>query len=427
MSGIFISYRRDDSAASAGRLYDRLVNHFGRDRVFMDIEHIEPGEDFAEIIEKNLAAVDVAIILIGKQWLDIKDSTGRRRLDDPDDFVRLEIAAILDRKIRAIPVLVDNAVMPKASQLPDPLDPLVRRNALEISHVRFNSDVDTLIGTLGRIVVDYHPAPKPPKKSSSSGAIAAAVSVGILYFGAQISSSFLPQSDIPLSKAPENLDSGRAETAEVTEENPNSSRAETAEVAEENPNSSRVEIAEVAEENPNSSRAEIAEVAQLTKAATQGDADAQYNLGFMYDEGRGMPKDDKKAVEWYRKAAKQGNADAQIHLGFMYMNGYGVPQDDKKAVEWYRKAADQKHPIAQHNLGFMYDEGRGVPKDDKKAVEWYRKAAKQGDADAQYTLGIMYENGEGVPKDDKKALEWYRKAADQGHTDAQAALERYTQ
>lgn len=86
MSGIFISYRRDDTAAYAGRLFDRLEKHFSREHIFMDIDHIEPGEDFVEVIQKKLSAVDVAIVLIGKQWLDITDATGHRRLDDPDDF-----------------------------------------------------------------------------------------------------------------------------------------------------------------------------------------------------------------------------------------------------------------------------------------------------------------------------------------------------
>lgn len=125
MSGIFISYRRDDTAAYAGRLFDRLEKHFGREHIFMDIDHIEPGEDFVEVIQKKLSAVDVAIVLIGKQWLDITDAIGHRRLDDPDDFVRLEIAEILERKMRAIPVLVGGAVVPKSSQLPNQLSSLL--------------------------------------------------------------------------------------------------------------------------------------------------------------------------------------------------------------------------------------------------------------------------------------------------------------
>lgn len=125
MPGIFVSYRHDDTAAYAGRLFDRLEKHFGREHIFMDIDHIEPGEDFVEVIQKKLSAVDVVIVLIGKQWLDITDAIGHRRLDDPDDFVRLEIAEILERKMRAIPVLVGGAVVPKSSQLPNQLSSLL--------------------------------------------------------------------------------------------------------------------------------------------------------------------------------------------------------------------------------------------------------------------------------------------------------------
>ena len=117
--------------------------------------------------------------------------------------------------------------------------------------------------------------------------------------------------------------------------------------------------------------------------AEQGDADAQYNLGLMYDYGEGVPKDDAKAVYWYRKAAEQGHAKAQFNLGWMYANGEGVAEDGAKAFSWYRKAAEQGHAKAQVKLGAMYIAGEGVPKDDVKAVNWFRKAAEQGYAKAQ--------------------------------------------
>ncbi len=154
MSKIFINYRRDDSAGYAGRLYDQLIKHFGRDHIFMDIDHIEPGEDFFDVIQEKLSTVNVAIILIGKQWLDIKDSTGQKRLNDPDDFVRLEIASIFERKIRAIPVLVGNAILPKSTQLPELLTSLARRNAFEISDRRFLQDTEELIKALKKILVN---------------------------------------------------------------------------------------------------------------------------------------------------------------------------------------------------------------------------------------------------------------------------------
>ena len=139
--------------------------------------------------------------------------------------------------------------------------------------------------------------------------------------------------------------------------------------------------------------------------AKQGDASAQFNLGVMYDNGRGVLKDDAEAVRWYRLAAEQGYADAQFNLGLMYDNGRGVLKDEAEAVRWYRLAAEQGDATAQYSLGFMYDNGRGVLKDEAEAVRWYRLAAEQGDATAQYSLGFMYAGlmhaaGEGVLKKD---------------------------
>jgi hypothetical protein len=129
----------------------------------------------------------------------------------------------------------------------------------------------------------------------------------------------------------------------------------------------------------------------------------------MYSDGKGVAQDDKRAVKWYRKAANQGYASAQSNLGFMYSNGKGVAQDGKQAVKWYRKAADQGDASAQSNLGWMYENGKGVAQDDKQAVKWYRKAADQGDASAQYNLGLIYEYGNSVlDKSYKLAIEYYK-------------------
>ena len=114
MSKIFLSYRREDTLHAAGRLYDRLASHFGKDQVFMDIDTIDPGEDFVEVIERTVGSCDVLIALMGKGWLTSKDEEGRRRLDNPADFVRLEIAAALNRKIRVVPATVGAARMPRS-------------------------------------------------------------------------------------------------------------------------------------------------------------------------------------------------------------------------------------------------------------------------------------------------------------------------
>ncbi len=148
MPRIFISYRRDDSAAHAVRLYDRLEGHFGQDKVFMDIDAIRPGMDFVEAVQQAIAASDGFIAVIGKDWLTASDGAGGRRLDQPDDLVRLEIAAALELGILVIPVLVQEARMPAAAELPEGLKNLASRNALAMSDARFRSDVDRLIQAL---------------------------------------------------------------------------------------------------------------------------------------------------------------------------------------------------------------------------------------------------------------------------------------
>ena len=146
MSGqIFISYRREDSAASAGRVYDRLIGRFPSNRIFIDVNTIAPGVDFVKAIEKSVGSCDVLISVVGKRWLIAADEDGKRRLDSPDDFVRLEISAALKRGIRVIPVLVDGASMPRSGELPDELKALVRLQALKVSQDRFRSDSEPLI------------------------------------------------------------------------------------------------------------------------------------------------------------------------------------------------------------------------------------------------------------------------------------------
>lgn len=150
---IFISYRRDDSAGYAGRLFDYLAAHFGGHNVFMDIDTIEPGEDFRRVVQTAVGTCDVVLVMIGKQWLSIRDSQGHRRLEDPRDWVRMEIAgALVNPKVRVIPVLVREAEMPGVHELPTDLKELSWRNAIELSDTRFQHDVNKLIGVIERVV-----------------------------------------------------------------------------------------------------------------------------------------------------------------------------------------------------------------------------------------------------------------------------------
>jgi hypothetical protein len=149
MTSIFINYRRDDTSGYSGRLDERLTSTFGREAVFMDLDDIHPGTNFVRAIDESLAQCDVMIVLIGKRWLDSRDDAGRRRLEKPDDFVRLEIAKALERKMRILPVLVNSASMPSEKDLPAALAGLASIQAIELSDERWDYDAAQLISAIG--------------------------------------------------------------------------------------------------------------------------------------------------------------------------------------------------------------------------------------------------------------------------------------
>ena len=145
---IFINYRREDSISTAGRLHDRLAQTFGKKNLFMDVDSIPAGVDFVAHLSNQVAACNVVLVVIGRNWLNARDESGERRLDDPDDFVAIEIAAALARDIRVIPVLVDGARMPKPRELPESLKPLARRQAVEVRHTHFAKDAEALVARM---------------------------------------------------------------------------------------------------------------------------------------------------------------------------------------------------------------------------------------------------------------------------------------
>jgi hypothetical protein len=146
--GIFISYRRDESAGYAGRIGDSFQEHFGEEMVFRDVDSLEPGLDFAEAIERAVGSCEVLVAVIGKNWLTAEDAAGRRRLENASDYVRTEITAALQRDIRVVPLLVQGAAMPSADELPDDLAPLSRRNAFELHDTSWRDDVRRLTNAL---------------------------------------------------------------------------------------------------------------------------------------------------------------------------------------------------------------------------------------------------------------------------------------
>ena len=149
---IFISYRRDDSAGHAGRVQDHLAREFGRDFIFMDVDSIPLGVNFAKVLRDEVAKCSVLLAVIGPHWLSICDEAGRRRLDNANDFVRIEISAALQRGVPVIPILLDGAGIPPSSQLPKVLKELAQRNGLAVRHAAFHRDMERLTQELKRYI-----------------------------------------------------------------------------------------------------------------------------------------------------------------------------------------------------------------------------------------------------------------------------------
>lgn len=145
---LFISYRRIDSNWAAVALRHQITKTFPGLNVFMDLTGIEPGEDFPTAINRNVDQCSVMLAIIGPSWLGVSDNHGRRRLDNPNDFVRLEITRSLERDIRLIPILVDGAPMPAAEALPEPLKALSAKNAVSVGHSTYERDFDVICGFL---------------------------------------------------------------------------------------------------------------------------------------------------------------------------------------------------------------------------------------------------------------------------------------
>lgn len=183
-AGIFISYRRDDSAGFAGRLYDRLAARYGATRVFMDIDTISPGHEFAADIERALSESVACIVLIGRRWESIALPDGRRRLDDPTDFVRLEVAAAIRRGVTVFPVLVEGASPPSTASLPEEIRPLSGRQAIQLSNERWNYDVGRLLLALDKVVGQPDTPHRPPRRRARTPALIAGAAIALSLIGA---------------------------------------------------------------------------------------------------------------------------------------------------------------------------------------------------------------------------------------------------
>ena len=167
MSRVFISYRREDSQDASGRIFDRLAHELGRDQVFMDVDNIPPGVDFRDHLKQSVQQCDVLLAVIGKRWIDLTDEHGKRRIDHKDDFVRIEIElALKQTQTLVVPVLLHEVKMPPADQLPEPLQKLAYRNAMQVRHNNFQRDLDLLVNALKTTRKSSPPSTSPSEQAA---------------------------------------------------------------------------------------------------------------------------------------------------------------------------------------------------------------------------------------------------------------------
>ncbi len=489
---VFINYRREDSAHAAGRLYDRLIAHFGEDQVFIDIDQIEPGEDFVEAINRKVSACDIAIVAIGPNWLRAIDASGKRRLDDEEDFVRMEIVAALQRQIRVIPVLVGGARMPGRHDLPEALAPLSRRNAIELSETRFHADVNRLIEAIEK---SFAVAEKKAEAEAArlaeekrQAAQLAELKLAEEKKAAEAEAARLADEKRKLEEAARAAAEKRnaaeaAERARLANEQRRrqdrpyceSERSQQGSVATAKDSTTPVKSAQA----PPAASPPVPAAVQAAQQYPMFERNQQGNLATAKDSTapvkstqatpgpRPLPSTsliatlkvwtsehrilvctiapivlcllalagfligkaviNRANLAGLQKYADQGDANFQFFVASIYERGeWGVPKDLRKAAEYYQKAADQGDAFAQWRLARLYGSGEGVKDLGKaiKAVESLQKSADQGNAKAQYFLAHVYEQGLGIgiPKDLGKARELYQKAADQGDEAAIARL-----
>jgi hypothetical protein len=196
---IFISYRRGDDPGNAGRLFDQLRMAFKPGQVFMDVDSIAPGLDFARVLEDQVANCDVMLAIIGKHWIDSHDSTGARRLDDPNDFVRIEIEAGLKQGKRVIPVLMGEAQMPHPDELPDAIKQLAWRHAVRLTHERFSTDAQGFIKALQREFGGAKGLSREPWARLRSALL---IAVGVIGVGAAATLVWIPKGPGDLAPVP---------------------------------------------------------------------------------------------------------------------------------------------------------------------------------------------------------------------------------
>jgi len=450
---IFISYRHEDSAGWAGWLRERLLQKLAPHQVFIDIQNIEPGLDFTEVLDKYLQDCDSLLAVIGRSWTHCKDKRGVRRIEDPDDFVRLEIATALERRVRVVPILVDGATMPGAEELPDALKPLARRQGFEISLNRFETDVDRLAPVLAQILDEREkgrkqPAPvhanvradpatpaaaeapksRPPGPAEAEPARAAAERRGlasrpvmIVGMGAALALGIGLLAFVTLSHGDKEQATSAQAASQAAPSIGDSNVIAKCDSLAASPFDTERPSGVLGIKSSELDKNAALDACKLAAAQFPDNPRMQFEYGRVLE----LNGDYDEAMKSYGKAVNQDYAAALSNVAGLYQNGNGVIKNSEIAISLYSKAAARGNPAAQYNLGLIYQHGLNGQKDEAAAFRWYEMAATQGFAPGQFALGKMYLDGKGGVKADKdQAAVWFNKAADQGLEQAKAALEK---
>jgi TPR repeat protein len=446
--GVFISYRREDSHAWAGRIYDRLSNRLGHENVFFDVDNIAPGLDFIEVLSERVGNCDALVAVIGKDWLSSANKNGARRLDDPNDFVRIEIEAALARDIRVIPVLVEDATMPATDDLPESLKKLARRQGIEISHTRFDSDVERLSRALsliegelrqqaepsgGRLskrrdqapaaaeersartidlavsdpgiaagAGDFNVAPAAPGRPArhrSMPVLVAVAALVIVLAGALVLAQAL-------------LRSGHRPTAgsHPTPTASASSLTSASRSLKEAPPPEKPAAEGEAQSKPTVDSDPLARTREMIQPPANAGAASDVNAA--------------KALAAAQPAANPASStdfqdlvltNCESDADALQVNTVSSSAD--KAIADCRLAlkSHPTNPQVQYRLAQALISKGSYP----EAISLQRQSAESGFAPAQTALGEQYQAGNGVTQDYAQAMAWYSKAADQGYAAAQ--------
>ena len=390
MAKIFISYRREDAGFAVDQVHAALKPYAETPNdIFIDVDNIPPGADFVEHLSNKVSQCEIMLVAIGLRWLDATNESGMQRLNDPDDFVRIEIESALARGIPVVPILIGGAPMPAMSDVPESLHPLLRRQAVKIERGNVQQSVDEMMRRMGLEKVAAVSPANPRKGDRRMGLYAA---IGIVLVGAL--GALLWQGD--------RLTALFAGSGSVSENEP-------------------------------------AAAAALRGQCDSGFANACTSLGYKYENGDGVSIDFNEALQLYRRACDGAHFMGCNNLGFYYEKGRVVNEDRAEAVSLYRMACIGGENLGCTNLekmyedissarqacndgtmkkctyvGYEYEQGTRLPQDFNKALELYRTACANGDPTGCNNLGYYHQLGRIVQKDAAEARRLYQIACDGG-------------